>query len=637
MCGIAGIWNRDGGPVEEDLLVAMRRALEHRGPDSRGLLLQESLGIAHCRLSIMDPSANSDQPLSTPDGELVLSFNGEIHNYLEIRSDLEKLGSRFRSTGDTEVVLEAFRRWGPGCFSRFNGMWGLALWDRRRRRLVLSRDRFGLKPLFYSERGPRLAFASEIKGLLAAFPEEAEIDESELAAYLLGANPDSGIETFYRNIRAVPPATFLTATLDGLEPARNYWDFEPGTMGPPEHPEESFRELLRDAVRLRLRSDTPVGACVSGGLDSSSVAMLSEELSNRPIHCFSLKFPDHPSIDESSYAAEVLSRSDRFITHWVCPQPTGLVETMELIVRANDAPSPLRGRLGMWEIFRAAHRHVKVVLIGEGGDELLAGYRRFLVPYLIDLLRPGSGNGTGAAARATQLSALLPWFWPPRFNQLLDLTRPLLRRHRLYSRADETSLNRDFAPLARSPSPERFFHAFLRGDIPRPFASSLNNALWQEFRYCGIPELVRAEDALAMASSLETRAPFLDHRLVEFCFRLPPTEKVADGWTKSLLRRAMKGGLPERIRLRRQKVGLPTPYLSYFQDPVSLRRLRELLLEGQAVRRGILDRRRLELELRRLVRPNRFSRQRLPALWRYACTEIWLGQLDEYRARVPGS
>ncbi len=633
MCGIAGIWNRDGCPVDRGLLTGMRRALRHRGPDAAGLMTDGGVGLAHCRLSILDLSDRADQPVSTDDGAYSLSFNGEIHNYLEIRTELEQLGHRFHSTGDSEVVLQAFRQWGCDCFPRFNGMWALGIWDRRERRVVLSRDRFGLKPLFYSLRGSRLVFASEIKGILAALPEEAVVDESELAAYLLCANPDSDAATFYRNIRAIPPATFLIVGRNDVEGPRGYWDFEPGSLQIPTRPAEEFRELLEDAVRLRLRSDTPVGACVSGGLDSSSIAVLAKDLTDQPIHCFSLRFDEYPSVDESGYASAVLDASDRFITHWVRPKPTGLLDTLSKIVRANDAPSPIRGRLGMWEIFREARKEVKVVLIGEGGDELLAGYRRFSVPYAIDLFRLGSGENGRVVSSAAQLLALVLRTWSLRPGMLLELARPFVRPYRLYSRADAAALGKDFARLARPPEPVRFLHTFLRRDVPRPFESALNNALWQEFRHSGIPELVRAEDALSMAFSLETRAPFLDHRLVEFCFRLPHFEKIADGWTKSLLRRAMQGALPERIRLRRDKVGMPTPYLSYLREPANLRPMREMLLDGQAVSRGILNRPVLERYLKQLQERAPGHGLRLSALWHYICTEIWLGQLAEYALR----
>lgn len=632
MCGIAGIWNRDGRPAERRRLALMGDALLHRGPDARGLLAEGSLGMSHCRLSILDLSALADQPMTSDDGRYSLSFNGEIHNFVEIRKELQQLGHSFRSTGDSEVVLEAFRRWGPACFSRFNGMWALAVWDREKEELVLSRDRFGLKPLYYATRGPRLAFASEIKGILAAFPEDAEPDESELGAYLLGANPDSGATSFYRHILAVPPATFLTVTRNRVGAPQVYWNFQPSSVAIREDPVETFRELLVDSVRIRLRSDTPVGVCVSGGLDSSSVAVLARELTDQPIHCFSLQFRDHPEIDESHYAAEVLRTSDQFITHWVRPEPFHLLDTMESIVRAHDAPAPLRGRLGMWEIFREAHRTVKVVLIGEGGDELLAGYRRFLVPYATDLLRLGPGDGNRSSSTWSQLRRLRSHLCPFRPETLLEVLRPFLRYFCLYSRADESALCKDFLSSIRLPEAARFFHAFLRKDVPHPSPSLLNNALWQEFRYCGIPELLHAEDSLAMAFSLETRAPFLDHRLVEFCFRLPHFEKIHDGWTKHILRRAMRGRLPEKVRLRRQKVGLPTPYRSYFQNPTTLRRLEEMLLEGRAVKQGILRPAALKGHIDRLQRDEHSHRFPLSALWRYVCVEIWLGRLAAYRS-----
>ncbi|HEX6701481.1 MAG TPA: asparagine synthase (glutamine-hydrolyzing), partial [Gaiellaceae bacterium] len=273
MCGIAGIWDRSAAPVAREALERMGEILRHRGPDGSGVWLDGDVGLANRRLAVVDPTPAGDQPMGLPDRGLWLTYNGEIHNYVELRRELEACGARFRTHTDTEVVLHAFAAWGLDAFERFNGMWAIALWDARERSLVLSRDRFGIKPLCYSLRSGRIAFASEPKAILAAFPEEREPDRTEIGRFLGGEFTDAGEATFFANVRSVPPATCLVWSRDGLA-RHSYWRFEPGGETPKPDAEERFRELLRDAVRVRMRSGVPVGACLSGGLDSSAIAAL---------------------------------------------------------------------------------------------------------------------------------------------------------------------------------------------------------------------------------------------------------------------------------------------------------------------------------------------------------------------------
>src|SRR2546423_1031785 len=378
MCGIAGIWERSGRPVDQAALERMSGILRHRGPDGSGLYVEAELGLATRRLAIVDPSPAGDQPMSLPERGLRLTYNGEIHNYVELRRELEALGAEFRTHTDTEVVLQAYAAWGLDCFERFNGMWALGLWDARERSLVLSRDRFAIKPLCYSVSGGGFCFASEPKAILAAFPEERLPNRAEIDRFLSGGFPDAGESTFFANVKSLSPATTLVVSRDGVR-ARRYWTFEPGEESPQPDAEERFRELLRDAVSVRMRSDVPVGACLSGGLDSSAIAALVEPPEDRPMHCFSLLY-DGWRDDESRYsrvAAE--ARPGRFVVHWVRPRSAGLVETMRKIVWHHDAPMPIRGRVGPWFVMEEAGRHVKVVLDGQGGDEILAGHSRFLL------------------------------------------------------------------------------------------------------------------------------------------------------------------------------------------------------------------------------------------------------------------
>ena len=596
MCGIAGIWDRSGRPVEREALERMGAIQRHRGPDGAGVWLDGEVGLANRRLAVVDPTPAGDQPMGLPERGLWLTYNGEIHNYVELRRELEAAGARFRTHTDTEVVLHAYAAWGPDAFERFNGMWALGLWDARSRSLVLSRDRFGIKPICYSARGERVAFASEPKAILAAFPEEREPDDREIARFLGGAFTDAGETTFFANVRVVPPATCLVWSRDGVE-RRSTWSFEPGEETPRPDAEERFRELLRDAVRVRMRSDVPVGACLSGGLDSSAIAALVDVPPERPMHCFSLRY-DGWRDDESRFAEAAAERGGPFELHWVRPEPGDLLETIRLIVWHHDAPTPIRGRLAQWHVLQEAGRHVKVVLDGQGGDELLAGYSRYVVPFVLDRLRLGGGDRRG-------------------------LPRELAGLARIESRSRLWFLVLAAARYARTSSPPE-----------HPYRSRLNNALWRELRSEGLPEVLHAEDALSMAFSVESRTPFLDHRLVELCFSLPFTDKIADGWTKSVLRRALRDDVPPENLARRRKLGFSAPVAEWLRRDETRRAVRELLLDRRALGRGYLDRRRVELGLRAFESgPPMYAAHRAGRIWRWIALELWA---QEFLDQSPG-
>jgi asparagine synthase (glutamine-hydrolysing) len=620
MCGIAGVWNRSGEPVDPAALDRMGSILRHRGPDGSGTLLRGDLGLVHRRLTIVDLTDRGHQPMAVPDESLWVNYNGEIHNYRELRRELEDAGVAFRSECDTEVALWAYRVWGTECFERFNGMWAIALWDARAERLVLSRDRFGIKPLYYAARGDRVAFASEAKAILAAFPEEREPDRREIYAFLAGGQPDVGDATFFRNVRAVPPGTYLELGRDRCE-RRTYWGFRPGEESPCPDAEERFLELLDDAVRLRMRSDVPVGVCVSGGLDSTAIVRLAARHTAAPLECFALRYED-PRVDESHYSRVAADDPARYRTHWVEPSPRRMLDTMRAIVWHHDAPTPARARFGQWFIMREVGRHVKVVLDGAGSDEQLAGYPRFFGPYLLDRLRdlgPTQSLLSTLGSEARDLAAV-----SGRASLLSSLGSPLKRRLGLGDPARRVCRH-DFA-AAFGPAPQdRYLNAYHRPDMERPFRSRLNNALWTDFRHVGLPETLHSGDALSMAFSVESRPPFLDHRLVEFCFSLPYHEKIRDGWTKSILRRALRDVLPEQIRTRRPKLGFPAPLGSWLRSPENLREVEAVLLDPRSLDRGIFDGTRLERRPQEL-RTAGPGRERAEQLWRWLTLELWFRQ-----------
>jgi asparagine synthase (glutamine-hydrolysing) len=609
VCGIAGIWERTGRPVERAVLERMGETLVHRGPDGSGIHLDGGLGLVNRRLRIVDVSPAGDQPLGLPDRGLWITYNGEVHDYVELRAELEARGAVFRTHTDTEVVLHAYAAWGTGCFERLNGMWGLAIWDERERELVLARDRFGIKPLVYAASGTRVVFASEAKAILAAFPDEREPDRTEIARFLRGESPDVGAATFFAGIRALEPAEVAVFRADGSERRTRCWSFQPGREEPRADAEEELRERLRDAVRLRLRSDVPVGVCLSGGLDSSAIAALMEDDPDAPPrHAFALRYDDHPAIDESRYSA--LAAGERFELHWVRPDMTDVLGTMRKIVWHHDAPTPLRGRFAQWFVMQEAGRHVKVALTGEGGDELLAGYSRFVVPYLRDRLRTGPRAGIAA-----ELGALGELESRSRLWFLARAPLPHLQRAAGLPPWVAGRVAADGLDAPREPRPER------------PYTSALSNALWHELRRAGLPEVMHVADALSMAFSVESRPPFLDHRIVELLFTLPYTDKIADGWTKSLLRRSMRGIVAPEILARRRKLGFSSPVGTALRSGETFRQVRELLLDRRCLERGIFDPQRLERALRRYhERPALYAAHRTNRVWRWVTLELWFQQ-----------
>ena len=616
MCGIAGIWNRDGAPVDRAALRAMGDMIRHRGPDGFGEWVDDSFGLAHRRLKIIDVTERAHQPMATPDGSLVLSFNGEVHNYRELRAELEALGCVFHSESDTEVALWAYRRWGVEAFERFNGMWAMAFWHADTKELLLSRDRFGIKPLYVSIRGPRVAFASEAKAIVECFPEERVIDRDALHGFLRGGYPDCADATFFAGIRQLRPGHVLRIRANG-ETTHRYWRFEPGAVAPRPDAAEEFLHLFRDAVRLRLRSDVPLGVLLSGGLDSSAVACLAVRDVQPPLHAFSLIYKD-PSVDESGYARMVAESGGDYAMHWIEPPAAPLLDTMRAVTWHHDAPCPARGRYPSWHLHKETAKHVRVVLAGDGSDEMLGGYPRFILPAMLDRLLLERKSIPSVWRELCDLAVVMTGTRSPWRRIFLN---PALRALNAPPWLSHQILTAEFLKDAKPLDPRDFAETWMRREQSRPFRERLNNAMWHEYTRAGLPEALHAHDAASMAFSLESRAPLLDHRIVELLFQLPGNEKINSGWTKHLLRRALKGILPEPIRTRRPKLGFPAPLNTWFKDPARAEEIRSFLLEGACVADGIFDRNRLAVRLTTRLSPGTFHNPEI--LWRWLSTEMW--------------
>jgi len=599
MCGIAGIYRRRGlNDSDPRLVQAMTEAIAHRGPDDFGCLLLDSrdggfqLGRAGfeprpcdvclgCRrLAIIDLTTNARQPVCNETGDIFLVFNGEIFNYIELRRLLESKGHVFRSRSDTEVVVHAYEEWGGDCVERFNGMWALALWDQRKRELFCSRDRFGIKPFYYRLDDRSFLFASEIKGLLPALGSRPRPDYGVLRDYLAEASLCRTRDTFLEGVKRLEPAHNLVVTADRVRTDR-YWDYHARSRSHEDRPPvETFRELLYDAVALRLRSDVPVGMALSGGLDSTSVlACAARRADAGELKAFTAVFPGE-SYNEQEYARLACQAlgAQLFCVDY---QPGHFVQDLREVTWCLDYPAVDGQVLLRRRLMDLAGRHVKVILEGQGADEMLAGYIcRYFTPYLLDELERLTSKGR--LARLKKLS-----------GACLDMHR----RHgwprwRLFLRRIWRSLH---GPERRAAPEMPFSDDFLNIRKGRPeapwvpkFEDRLTNRMHFEHAAGVLPLLLKYGDALSMAASIESRLPFLDHRLVEFVFQLPAHHKLDGSLTKVILRNAMAGAIPERILSRRDKIGFITP-LSKWIGHCMDSDIRPLLLSRRCKERGILD------------------------------------------------
>lgn len=558
MCGIAGIVA--DRPVNPQGIEAMVGRLVHRGPDDQGLWRSDDgrVALGHRRLSILDTSAAGHQPMER--GRLVAVFNGEIYNFVELRAELAGLGEVFHTQSDTEVILAAYDRWGAECFSRFNGMFALAILDWRRNVLVCARDRFGEKPFLFAARPGLFAFASEYKALLAL--SEIGRDFHLVPLLRFAHRPATGLDderaTLFPAIGQLLPGERLELDLSSLDyRIDRYWTLERdpalATLGMDEAAAR-FRELLSDSVRLRLRSDVPVGSCLSGGLDSGSIIMLARRLlgDDSPYHVFTGRFPGTKA-DEWDFA-RLTAEAAGAIVHQVEPGAAGLLADLPDFLWANELPVGSASQYAQYCVFRLAkEQNVTVLLDGQGADEILGGYEQYFARYLAGL--PGSERADEEAAIRARYPEALD---SPR--QALSKALPSRLRHWLAGISGRGSdvlfgLTSDLAAqVAAANAPP----------VSPTGWSPLVAELMRDSFSTHLPVLLRYGDRNSMAHSREVRLPFCDHRIAEFALSLDPRLLMGDAQTKRLLREAMKGILPEPVRTRWNKQGFLPPQDAWF-------------------------------------------------------------------------
>ena len=591
MCGIAGIISPNREKVNQPRLRQMSQALAHRGPDGEAVYISPggNAGMTHRRLAIIDRSPAAAQPMHVGNRYTIV-HNGEIYNYRELRAMLERAGHSFRTQSDTEVIAMAYLHYGTACLQHLDGMFAFAIWDEEAQTLFAARDRFGEKPFFYSFNEEELLFASEMKALWAAGITR-EVNETMLYNYItLGytQNPDDAAETFFAGIERLPARSYL------LYDARNqqlkeevYWDIDVQTTTHQASEQElvnRFSQLFQHSVNLRLRSDVPVGTSLSGGLDSSAVLSVATALTNAPVKSFSATFPGFER-DESKYVKEMADAAGSENVEIQCSIDEA-ISNFETVCYHQEEPFQSASILAQCSVYKTAQRHgVKVLLDGQGADEILAGYHKYYPWYWQELLRTDKQLLQQELTKARAAGIAAPWSWKHKLAAWFPShAAALLRR----LRARQQRRHPDLDPA--------FLEVCGRSYYTLPHIDNLNGILYYNTLINGLEELLRYADRNAMAYGVEVRLPFLSHELVQFVFSLPAAYKIRDGRTKWILRKSMENQLPASITGRTDKVGFEPPQQQWMHDP----RLQEYIHESRRrlVKYGVLKASALQKKIR---------------------------------------
>jgi asparagine synthase (glutamine-hydrolysing) len=557
MCGIAGYF---GIPEDKKLLHTMNAAQAHRGPDGEGFFTDGPVGLAHLRLAIID-RAHGVQPITAESGNLVIIYNGEIYNYKELRQELETLGRTFKTESDTEVVLQAYVQWGTDAFDRLNGMFAIAIYDKKKEQLVLARDHFGIKPLYFANIGsaskPQILFASEIKALLATKKIETKPNDKQVYRYLRFRIHEDSHETFFAGIEKLLPGEMMVIHTKGLHQSRFTTLTEElaqaAKVNRPYTPAETekYKAKLEESIRMRLMSEVPVGTCLSGGLDSSTIALTVNKLLKRhektaesvgpQQNTFSAVFPGSIN-DEERYIDAVLDAAEGHVeSHKIYPTADTFAADLQDFIRTQEEPTISTGPYAQYKVMQEAQSHVTVLLDGQGADEMLAGYYPYYFVYLRQLKKEGKWfKLVGEMVRSSDVLF--------RFLRFRLYDKLSLRRRVTIAQLLKPSFKQDYAK-------EKF--VTVQDDLKKRFVEDVfSNSL---------PALLRYEDKNTMRFSLEGRVPFLDKEVMKYLFSLSNEAIIRGSWNKRILRDAVDGLLPEVVRKRRNKIGFTTPEQEWFK------------------------------------------------------------------------
>jgi asparagine synthase (glutamine-hydrolysing) len=610
MCGICGIIRFDNKPVHESPIREMMRIMKHRGPDDEGVFLENNLGLGFVRLSIIDLTSAGHQPMFSNDERYVMVFNGEIFNYIELRKELEKKGVVFHTQTDSEVLLNAYIIWGEECLNSFNGMWAFVIYDRQEKKIFAARDRHGIKPFYYLQTANFLAFASEIPPLLSLLDKKPRPDYQSIFDYLVFNRTDQTERTFYEEIKKLQHSQSISFSLQSsvfnLQSSIKEWynlrDAVNDTIGFADPLE--YKSLFSSAINMRLRSDVPVGVCLSGGLDSSSlVSTLLKDFNKTDLNTFSAVYGKGQVGDETEFINEF--RSDLKNMYFITPSAETLQSDLTFFMRAHAEPMPSTSPYAQFKVMELAKGKVVVTLDGQGADEELAGYHYFFGFYFKDLLKQ----------------------W--RIGKLcLELFYYIINHHSLFGfetflyfllpGSFKTSLRIGEKGYVNKEFVEKYKRGNLIADTLYN-SESLKDALIDHFEY-KLEHLLKWEDRNSMWFSIEARVPFLDYRLVEKTIATSMDLIIKNGMTKHLLRSAMKGTLPEKIRNRKDKIGFETPENKWFKEPAWNKMVSDILKSTSFAERGlIIPEEALKIQYAFLSGKKKVSKE----IWKWVNLEMW--------------
>lgn len=586
MCGIAGYIDKSGRyKTNYDLIKKMTDKMIHRGPDAEGHWFDQNVALGHRRLSIIDLDAKSNQPMFSYDGRYVIIFNGEIYNYIEIKRKLSSEGAVFKTNSDTEVIIEAYRKFGIECFNLFNGMWAFALYDLEQQKVILCRDRFGIKPLYVINNEDVFAFASEMKAVIAAFPNEKIPNEVWIYRYLsYSKQEDCDEECFYKNIKNFPQACYMVYDLKGhVTKYGRYWDvdeqlfYKKWIQG--KNPIKTFKNLFDNAVELRLRADVDVGACLSGGLDSSAIVGCVAKKFRKRIHTFSSIYDDI-DCNEEMYIHEVNKKWDA-IPHYIRPDDyeDDFIKYIKKIIYYNDQPLSDATYYSGYMVKRGVQGQVKVILNGQGADELFAGYKFYPSYYIYDLI---DRNTVWSRCEAIKILTILKNEYPKGVGSMSTdiIVRTVGLKNSFMFQMDDCTkefeqwksmqlFTDDFRSMVYDKCANKHIHC----------SSHLNTQLCNDLMINIMPRILHGEDRDSMAFSIESRVPFLDYRIVEFAIALNGRYKIRNQWSKWIVRKACKGYLPRKVANRRNKMGFPAPFARWLREGKSQSEVEKIIYE----------------------------------------------------------
>ena len=596
MCGIIGQYCFKGQP-DKELIKNMSKILTHRGPDTDGTYFNNTVGLAHRRLGIIDLSTNARQPMFNEDHSVVITYNGEIYNHPTLREILIEKGHIFKSNADTEVIVHAYEEWGINCLTKFNGMWAFALWDNRKKTLFCARDRFGIKPFYYTFIDNTVLFASEIKALLAHPNIGIHQNELMIEAFLSSGILDHTNATMFNKIYQIPPSHGLIMNIDGMKEFR-YCDLEISpnitSIITDDNVASNVIHLFKQSIKSHLRSDVPIGTCLSGGIDSSTIAKLVN-VDHSMQNTFSAQFVHEDKFDESKYI-KLVTENTTIQPFFVEPNPKELLKDIDHLIYTQDEPFGSLSIYAQYCVMKLAHGKVKVLLDGQGADELFGGYLAYQKTYIIEL-----------AKRKQFLLAIKESIGSVRHH--LDFYIYAIKQ--VFERNKRKNL----------------FTVYIKS---HRYKGKFDHILHNELFTTNLPEILHFEDRNSMAFSIEARVPYLDTEFTNYVASLPYDQKIRNGVTKFALRNAIKGVIPEEIRMRMDKMGFVTPEESWMKYELK-EYIMDILYSSSFKSRRYWNSDKVIDDYQKFIDGKTTYTHEI---WRIICTELWLRKFFDNRSTL---